>query len=343
MCGPGLISVIIPVFNVRPYLVEALESVISQTYSHLEIIVIDDGSTDGSGLICDEFAKRDERIKVIHQENRGLSNARNRGLDLMKGEAVSFLDSDDSCHPDYIKEMAEAMDREKADIVVCKYIAHDGGKPVRPGRKGEVRPQARAGMYDRAEALRELAAGRINVSVWNKLYRRRLWEDIRFPDGHNYEDNHSAFQIFDICSSVCVLDRPLYYYKKLRPGSITDTVSEANFRDVSLARRSIEEYVRDNTPAVFSFEQLNRTRQASFNGMLVSYARYCGNDSGLSSDFRKSMRAKVIEMGRELGFGSMDLRRKAAYLMLLRCPALLKIAYPPYRAVRMMIYRITGR
>ena len=95
MCGSGLISIIIPVFNVRPYLEKALESVIRQTYSHLEIIVIDDGSTDGSGVICDEFAKRDERIKVIHQENRGLSSARNAGLDIMTGEAVAFLDPDD--------------------------------------------------------------------------------------------------------------------------------------------------------------------------------------------------------------------------------------------------------
>ena len=119
MRGSGLISIIIPVFNVRPYLETALESVIRQTYSHLEIIVIDDGSADGSGVICDEFAKRDERIKVIHQENRGLSSARNTGIDMMSGDAVAFLDPDDSYHPDYIKAMAEAMERENADIVVA--------------------------------------------------------------------------------------------------------------------------------------------------------------------------------------------------------------------------------
>ena len=96
MIGSGLISVIIPVFNVRPYLAKALESVIRQTYSHLEIIVVDDGSTDGSGDICDEFAARDERIKVIHQENRGLSAARNAGLDRAAGEYIAFLDSDDA-------------------------------------------------------------------------------------------------------------------------------------------------------------------------------------------------------------------------------------------------------
>ena len=98
MRGSGLISIIIPVFNVRPYLETALESVIRQTYSHLEIIVIDDGSTDGSGVICDELAKRDDRIKVVHQENRGLSSARNTGLDMMSGDAVAFLDSDDSSY-----------------------------------------------------------------------------------------------------------------------------------------------------------------------------------------------------------------------------------------------------
>lgn len=342
MIGSGLISVIIPVFNVRPYLTKALESVIRQTYSHLEIIVVDDGSTDGSGDICDEFAARDERIKVIHQENRGLSNARNTGLDIMNGEAVAFLDSDDSYHLDFIKTMAEAMDREKADIVVCKCIVHNADKPILHIRKELVRPKAKAGIYDRTEALRALADGNINVSVWNKLYRRRLWDNIRFPDGHNYEDTDVTLKIFNICTSAVVLNQPLYYYLK-RPGSITKTVTEANIRDVGLAKRHFEEFVIANTPEVFSFEQFRRTRQGTFSGMIISYVRYNGLKGEISSIFLDSFRAQIIEKGRELGFKSMDFRRKAAYLMILRSPFLLKIAYPPYRAVRILIREITGR
>lgn len=342
MRDSGLISIIIPVFNVRTYLERALESVIRQTYSHLEIIVIDDGSTDGSGVICDEFARRDDRIKVVHQENRGLSSARNAGLDMMNGEVVAFLDSDDSYHPDYIKAMAEAMDRENADIVVCKYTVQYADKKTRPIMKEAARPSGKAGMYRRNEALRALADGTVNVSVWNKLYRRKLWEVVRFPDGHNFEDLDTMFRIFDRCRTVLVLDQSLYYHLR-RPGSITDTVSEENLRDRLLAMWHFEEYISANTPAVFSYEQLKKTRQSTFSRALVNYVRGSWKGEELSSDFLDSMRTQIIEKGREIGLGSMDLRRKAAYLMILKSPVLLKTAYPAYRAVRTLIHEAAGR
>ena len=102
-----LVSVIIPVYNVEPYLKEALDSVLDQSYQNLEIILIDDGSTDRSGKICDDYSETDDRIRVIHQENKGLSSARNKGLDLMHGELVAFLDPDDAYHPDYVSAMTK--------------------------------------------------------------------------------------------------------------------------------------------------------------------------------------------------------------------------------------------
>lgn len=116
-----LITVIIPVFNVKPYLIDALESVINQTYKRLEIIIIDDGSTDGSGEICDEYAQKDDRIRVVHQNNKGLSAARNVGLDLLSGDIIAFFDSDDIYHTDFIEKMVEAMLENNTDIVLCKY------------------------------------------------------------------------------------------------------------------------------------------------------------------------------------------------------------------------------
>ena len=342
MIGSGLISVIIPVFNVRPYLTKALESVIRQTYSHLEIIVVDDGSTDGSGDICDEFAARDERIKVIHQENRGLSNARNTGLNIMNGEAVAFLDPDDSYHFDFLKTMVEAMERANADIAVCRYIVDDEDASTRNIRKEKVYPAGKAGAYGRTEVLQALACGNINVSVWNKLYRSRLWDNIRFPEGHNYEDMDIMFSIFDRCSTATVLDQPLYYHLR-RPGSITHSLTETNLRDVNRARHHFEEYVSDNTPVVFSYEQLRRIRQGTLSGMMINYVRYSGKKGKLSRNSLDSFITQIIETGKEIGFRSMDLRRKAAYLMILRSPSLLKIAYPAYHAVRMLIYEATGR
>ncbi len=116
-----LVSIIIPVYNVAPFLRESLDSAINQTYKNLEIILVDDGSTDESGIICDEYAKLDTRIKVIHQKNQGLSAARNTGLDIMKGSIVSFLDSDDAFYPDTIKTMVETMQNQNSDIVSCNY------------------------------------------------------------------------------------------------------------------------------------------------------------------------------------------------------------------------------
>lgn len=342
MCGSGLISIIIPVFNVRPYLEKALESVIRQTYSHLEIIVIDDGSTDGSGVICDEFAKRDERIKVVHQQNRGLSSARNAGLDIMNGKAVAFLDPDDSYHPDYIKVMAEAMEREKADIVVCRYIVHYANKKSGRTGKEKARPRIKAGTYTRIEVLQALIDKTVNVGVWNKLYRSRLWDTIRFPDGHNYEDNDTTFKVLDLCSSVFVLDQTLYYHLK-RPGSITTTVSEANINDINLAKSHFEEFVSANTPAVFTFGQLSKVRQATLYVMIKKYIRYRSSICSPNDRFIEKMRTQIAEKGEELGVRSMAFHGKAAYLMLLKCPKLLKAAYPAYRLIRKLIYEIKSK
>ena len=136
MDNSSLVSVIIPVFNVQPFLSEALDSVIQQTYRNLEIILIDDGSRDGSEEICDEYARRDERIVVIHQKNKGLSAARNAGLDIMSGNAIVFLDPDDAFQPDYIKAMMTEMICQEADLVICKYaLLNSTGKMTKNDSK----------------------------------------------------------------------------------------------------------------------------------------------------------------------------------------------------------------
>ena len=195
-----LVSIIIPVYNVKEYLAEALDSVVNQTYRNLEIIIIDDGSTDGSGAICNEYAARDARIRLIRQENKGLSAARNAGLEVMTGEAAAFLDSDDAYHPDYIAGLVGTMLREAADLVVCKYmICHTVDTMTSVQYTGKALPVISAGAYDRISALQKLADSELNVMVWNKLYLSRLWRNIRFSEGHVYEDNEVAYMILDQC------------------------------------------------------------------------------------------------------------------------------------------------
>ena len=234
-----LVSIIIPVFNVAPYLVEALNSVISQTYENLEIVIIDDGSTDESGHICDEYKEKDNRIIVVHQENKGLSTARNIGLGLISGDAIAFLDSDDAYHPDFVRKMVDAMIREKADLVICKSTVHNTSGNMSQNGQDQMFPSLGKGKYDRVTALQALVDRSIDHTVWNKLYSRRLWGNIRFPDGCVFEDVDTTYRIIDNCRSIYVLNEPLYLHRK-RPESITETRSRKNINDWRLAFSHLE-------------------------------------------------------------------------------------------------------
>jgi len=228
-----MVSVIVPVYNVAPYLREALDSVIHQTCQSLQILIIDDGSTDGSGSVCDEYLT-DPRVTVLHQENKGLSNARNAGLDLAAGEYVCFLDPDDAFHPRFIEELLEIMLSKHPDTAVCNYaVIRTIGRLQ--DKKGQPTSRLlKQGKYGRTESLRAFVDRRLNTAVWNKLYRKELWKDIRFPDGHNYEDIDTLPRILERCDTVYVTDQRLYYRRK-RPGSITQTTTKKNIRDRNLA------------------------------------------------------------------------------------------------------------
>lgn len=334
-----LVSIVIPVFNVKPYLAEALESVFHQTYENIEIIIIDDGSTDGSETMCDEFLRKDARVRVVHQANRGLSNARNVGLDLMKGSIVAFLDPDDVYHSDYIASMMEAMVHTQADLVLCQYTVHKTKGRIKTTGHEKPQPIARQGKYDRSDALRALTDGVINVSVWNKLYRRELWEDIRFPDGHVYEDSITTYRVFDICQLIYVLNKPLYLHR-IRPGSITGTYSLHNFCDLILASSSVESFIVANTPDIFAADQIIKKRQASLNGLICVYLQHFYKYRGATRD---SFKEKIMEEFQKTEIESFSLRTRAAYWMLSISPSLLWIMYSIYHPVRLLVWTIIGK
>lgn len=318
-----LVSVIIPVFNVAPYLREALDSVVQQTWPHLEIIIVDDGSTDGSGKICDEY-RADARVQVIHQENRGLSAARNAGLDRAVGEYIAFLDSDDAWRPDFIRKLMGAM--ENADIAICQYEVHR----LKLDTRGQIHPAAQKGFYSRKEALRALVEGTINVSVWNKLYRKELWTEIRFPEGHNYEDIDTTYRVFDLCSRICFLDVPLYLHRK-RPGSITRTGSRKNMEDRDLACRHLEAFVETHIPEVFDEKHLKKARQSRLIGMLMFYAKGYVDAEEIRAAWKKADPK------------SNSFRMRTACRIIRFCPWLMKVLYPIYRPFRILAWKVFGR
>ena len=330
-----LVSVIIPVYNVAPFLRDAMASVIHQTYRNLEILIIDDGSSDGSGEICDEYSS-DPRVKVIHQKNQGLSAARNVGLDVMTGEYLSFLDPDDAYDLNYIRLMLNCMALMNPDIVVSKYRVFHNDNGMALSLIGDVYPAAEQGLYDRTEALRAIVDRQINVSVWNKLYKRKIWSGIRFPGGQNYEDIDTTYRIFDISESVFVLDQILYLHRK-RIGSITETITPKNVRDRNMAFGQEQSFIASRIPDIFMDEQLRKIRQAHLKIMMIQYIQ--SKDAALL----RELEDQITELGKEIGLQNMSLKTRTAYQMMCSLPCLLMITYSVYHPVRMLIWRLTGR
>ncbi len=229
-----LISVIIPIYQVEPYLRRAVDSVLAQTYRNLDIILVDDGSPDRCPKICDEYAAREARVRVVHKKNGGLSDARNAGLDVAGGDYIAFLDSDDFYAPTFIEILYDALTRHGAQVAQCKYlvtkrqdisVSDNTGETfenyAKAYKEGKVKEQVldRKGLLQsQYDAICEDAT--YFIVAWNKLYDARLWKDIRFPKGRIHEDEATTYKIFDKTEKGVYVQIPLYAYFSM-PGSIT--------------------------------------------------------------------------------------------------------------------------
>lgn len=291
---------------------------------------MDDGSTDGSGEICDEYARKDERIRVIHQENRGLSCARNTGLDAITGQRVMFLDPDDAYHPNMVWILVETMDRGKKDIVLCKYSVCNTVKRLNLAtKKNKTRPVALQGNYSQVQALRNMADGTINVSVWNRLYRRELWSEIRFPEGHVHEDAVTSYRIQEKANGLSILNEQLYYHRK-HPGSITTTLCEKNIRDRILAFSCVELFIKKRIPAVFTDEQYHKMCSTKVLVLIHMYCMYAVKKKENEKKFEEELRYYIMEKGKEAECQICSFRIRVFYRMLCICPSVLKAVYPVY-------------
>ena len=209
------ISVIVPVYNVEQYLERCVNSIINQTYENLEIILVDDGSTDRSGEMCDSFAEKDERIKVVHKENGGASAARNRGLDICLGEYVTFVDSDDWLDIHMYKDLMELMVNMDADIVECNWeVIYDEMKDIK-------QPVTEVTVLRQVEAEKALfdGSGRATILPWNKIYKKNLFKNNRFPEGMMCEDQWLLPKIY-LKSKQSIYVNQKYYYYYQSPNSV---------------------------------------------------------------------------------------------------------------------------
>ena len=189
-----------------------MDSLLAQTYQNLEIILVDDGSPDQCPQICEDYAKKEERIHVIHQENRGLSGARNAGIDVAKGEYLAFVDSDDYVSDDYIQVMYDAIKATGCAISQCRFTYTKGEKLKENRGTGAFRIYRGNSLMEKLYGTEEEATW--FVVAWNKLYRRDLFETIRYPEGRIHEDEATTYLLFDEAKKLVFVDRVLYGYFK---------------------------------------------------------------------------------------------------------------------------------
>lgn len=214
-----LISVIVPVYNVENYLARCVDSILNQTLTDFEVILVDDGSTDRSGTVCDEYAAMDVRIKVIHKTNGGLSDARNVGLDNAAGSYISFIDSDDWVSPDYLGYLYSLIRKYDADVVSADYVVVCGNSAQFNSLRNEKVLNGSSNIlqfYMKQDAIHR----KNDFPVWIKLYKRTVFDNMRFPAGKIYEDNITNFKILKKCTRYVKSTKVVYAYFQ-RSQSIT--------------------------------------------------------------------------------------------------------------------------
>ena len=212
MLDTPLISIIVPVYNVGPYLRRCVDSLLNQSYKNLEIILVDDGSSDKSPQICDEYAEKDSRIKVVHKENEGQAKARNLAIDIAKGEYVSFVDSDDYVSFYYIEKLYNSAIRYSVKFAVCQMACFFEGNEEVKQKRGDCSCK-----ISKRQALEHYCSMREARSIpflaaCCKLYHKSLFSTLRFPEGCIYEDSLLNYKLIDLVDEIAYIQEPLYFY-----------------------------------------------------------------------------------------------------------------------------------
>lgn len=248
-----LVSIIVPIYKVEPYLRRCLDSIVNQTYTNLEIILVDDGSPDGCPMICDEYAAKDNRIVVIHKDNGGLSDARNAGLDVCKGDYISFVDSDDWVEMDYVGTLFELLNKNNADISIINFKKTTSDTP-NPYERLKSRNINKLEILDSEKSASKLFSSdeTIFVIACCKLYKKHLFSEIRFPKGKKNEDEYVAYKLLYTSKKTVFQDIPLYNYFQ-HSGSIMANIGTDSLR---IFDAHLERYIFFKTKKVQKLLQL---------------------------------------------------------------------------------------
>lgn len=306
------ISVIVPIYRVEKYLPACIDSILNQTFTDFELILVDDGSPDRCPEICDETAKRDARVRVIHQANAGLSAARNAGIEVAHGAWLSFVDSDDYIAPQFYEKLYQTAQRTDADCVMCSVQNVDeSGKPIDSALM-RVADEVKTGR----EVLRKIGRDDVTpyLTAWNKLYRRKLFNTLRYPAGRQNEDVFVFAELFcQVQRAVCVAE-PLYFYRK-RIGSIMNSVVTLRNLDEMWAYVNCFEHLQqDNEESI-----LKETEKRVFAKLTGVYYRVTEEDR-YSNKMKQAKKAQWNIAMRLMKQGRLDLRSLARTLLFQALP-----------------------
>lgn len=288
-----LISIIVPVYNIEFFLEKCIKSIINQTYKNIEIILVNDGSTDRSGDICNFYSKYDQRVKVINKKNGGLSDARNVGIVASSGKFIGFVDGDDWIEPDMYEVLYDAMQHSDADVAICGFYRNIGDRVV------EERETGNTLIYSGKEILKRLLSNdneyQICLAVWNRLYKRELIKDIRFPYGKSYEDIIYDTEVFYKCNRCVYVDKRKYHYLVGREGSIISSgFQKRRITDDILLQKKRTEFLESKNEK----ELAELSRQIMVHDMLLYYGLMCKDKKNYKKyiiDFKEELKKTQLE------------------------------------------------
>lgn len=237
------LSIVVPVYKAEKYIDGCIQSILNQTYKDFILILVNDGTPDNSGVICDKYASLDDRVRVIHKENGGQSSARNAGLDMVDTELVTFVDSDDEIDVTMYEKMIGFFDKNNLDIVCCDtYLVRGRTKKFRPIYDEDK-------LFFARKALEEVLSGHIDNAVWNKIYKASLFDDIRFPVGRIYEDVATVYRIFSKAANAGYMKQPYYYYYRRSGSTIAGSFNSKGRYDCFLGYKERLEFAEKNCTA----------------------------------------------------------------------------------------------
>lgn len=280
------LSIIIPVYNVEKYISVALNSIISNTDTldkWLEIILIDDGSTDNSGKICDQYALKYPFIKVIHQKNQGQSVARNAALDIARGKWITFVDSDDIVRKDYLSILLSSIQNNiEADIIIFKFkMFNDDENIENKVNNVKTYSQKNISYLSKSEAMYYITTDEIGNYMWNKIFKRKLFDDVRFPIGRRFEDIAVLYKYFQLAKKICIYNDYLYFYRQRLNSTIHIKKSK---KRINLLKESIR--ARSEQLDFFKKYKYSNALKNASHYLLVDEAYYIIwiNEYGLTKD-----------------------------------------------------------